>query len=172
MSHKQAVTGNGTIPLGFLVSVPKALRILLVHKIRDTRFQLFLLRWACAFFGVLLLGIWAFALWPMFLAAVAFAFGIGLYTFLFCIGVGDILLIFAFEDESFFETATGCHALDIFEDTEPSLPQPPDLVRDSGERRVSRFGRLAKKRFRLSSAKRFSSRPRAYPGLSDRRTGR
>jgi hypothetical protein len=172
MSHKQAVTGNGTIPLGFLVSVPKALCILLVHKIRDTRFQLFLLRWASAFFGVLLLGIWAFALWPMFLAAVAFAFGIGLYTFLFCIGVGDILLIFAFEDESFFETATGCHALDIFEDTEPSLPQPPDLVRDSGERRVSRFGRLAKKRFRLSSAKRFSSRPRAYPGLSDRRTGR
>jgi hypothetical protein len=172
MSHKQAVTGNGTVPLGFLVSAPKALGILLVHKIRETRFQLFLLRWACAFFAVLGLGIWAFALWPMFLAAVAFAFGIGLYSFLFCIGVGDILLKFAFEDGSFFEMATGCHALYIFEDTEPSLPQPPDSVCGSGERRASRFGRLAKKRFCLPSVRRFPSRPRTHPSLSDRRTGR
>ena len=60
----------------------------------------------------------------MFLAGVASALGIGLYAFLFWLGVGDILLKFALEDGSFFEVATGCHALDIFEDTEPSLPQP------------------------------------------------
>ena len=171
MSHKQAVTGNGTVPLGFLVSVPQALGILSVHKIRETRFQLFIFRWACAFFAVLGLGIWAFAVWPMFPAAAAFAFGIGLYTFLFCIGVGDILLIFAFEDGAFFEIATGFHALDIFEDTEPSLRQPPDLVCGFGERRASRFGRLAKKRFCLPSVRRFPSRPRTHHGLSDRRTG-
>jgi hypothetical protein len=172
MSHKQAVTGSGTVPLGFLVSVPKALGVLLVHKIRETRFQLFLLTWACAFFAVLGLGIWAFTLWPMFLAGIASALGIGLYTFLFCIGVGDILLIFAFEDGSFFKMATGCHALDIFEDTEPSLSQPPDSVCGSGERLASRFGRLAKNRFCLPTVRRFPSRPRTHPGLSNRRTGR
>jgi hypothetical protein len=35
-----------------------------------------------------------------------------------CVGSGDILLIFALEDERFFELATRCHALSIFEDTE------------------------------------------------------
>jgi hypothetical protein len=176
LSHKQVVTGNWTVPLGFLISVPKALRILLIHKIRDTRFQLFLVRCVCAFFAVLSLGIWAFNLLPMFLAVVVSALGIGLYTFLFYIGVGDILLIFAFEDGPFFEMATGCQALNIFEDTEPSLPQPPDLVCGSGKRRASRFDRLAKKRFCLPSVRRFPSRPRTHPGthpgLSDRRTGR
>jgi hypothetical protein len=107
-----------------------------------------------------------------FLAVVVFVLGICLYTLLFCIGVGDILLIFALEDGLFFEVASGCHALDIFEDTEPSLPQPPDSVCGSGERRISRFGRPAKKRFRLPSVKRFPPRPRTRPSLSDRRTGR
>jgi hypothetical protein len=172
MSHKQVITGKGTVPLGFLISVPKALRILLVHKIREPRLQLFLVRWACTFFAVLGLGIWAFNLLPMFLVVVVGALGIGLCALLFCIGVGDILLIFALEDGSFFEMATGCHALYIFEDTEPSLPQPPDSVCGSGERRASRFGRLAKKRFCLPSVRRFPSRPRTHPSLSDRRTGR
>jgi hypothetical protein len=171
ISHKQVVAAYGTVPLGFLISVPKALRILLVHKIRDTRFQLFLVRWACIFFAVLGLGIWAFNLLPIFLAVVVFVLGICLYSLLFCIGVGDILLIFALEDGLFFEVASECHALDIFEDTEPSLPQPPDSVCGSGERRISRFGRPAKKRFRLPSVRRFPSRPRTRPSLSDRRTG-
>ena len=172
MSHKQVVTDDGTVPLGFLISEPKALRILLVHKIRDTRLQLFLFRWASAFFALLGLGIWAFNLLPIFLALVVFALGIGLYALLFCIGVGDIFLIFALEDGSFFEMATGCHALDIFEDTEHTLPQPPHLICGSGEGRVSRSGRLAKKRFRLPSVRRFPSRPRTSRGLSERRTGR
>jgi hypothetical protein len=41
-----------------------------------------------------------------------------------CIGAGDILLDFALEYERFFELATRCRALSIFEDTEFSLPQP------------------------------------------------
>jgi hypothetical protein len=172
MSHKQVITGKGTVPLGFLISVPKALRILLVHKIREPRLQLFLVRWACTFFAVLGLGIWAFNLLPMFLVVVVGALGIGLCALLFCIGVGDILLIFAFEDGSFFEMAIGCHALDIFEDTETSLPRPPDSVSGSGKLRVTRFGRLARKRFRLSSVRRFPPGPRTRPNLSERRTGR
>jgi hypothetical protein len=172
MSHQQVIAADGTVPLGFLISVPKALRILLVQKIRDTRFQLFLVRWTCTFFAVLGLGIWTFNLLPMFLAVVVCALGIGVFALLFCIGVGDILLIFAFEDGSFFEMVTGCHALDIFEDTEPSPPQPPHSVCGSGKGRVSRFGRLAKKRFRLPLVRRFPSRPRTRPGLSERRPGR
>jgi hypothetical protein len=171
MFHRQVITGDGTTSLGFLISVPKALRILLVQKIRDTRLQLFLIRWACTFFAVLGLGIWAFNLLPMFLAVVVCALGIGLCTLLFYIEVGDILLIFAFEDGSFFEMATGCHALDIFEDTEPYLPQPSNSVFGSGQGRVSRFGRLTKKRFCLPSV-RFPYRPRTLPGLSERRSRR
>jgi hypothetical protein len=40
-----------------------------------------------------------------------------------CIDAGDILLDFAREDERFFELATRCHALSIFEDREFSPPQ-------------------------------------------------
>jgi hypothetical protein len=172
MSHNQVVTANTTVPLSFLISVPKALRVLLVHKIRDTRLQLFLVRWACGFFCVLGLGIWAFNLWPMFLAGIVFALGICFCASLLWLGVGDLLLKFTLEDGSFFKVATGCRALDICEDREPSLPQPRDSVCGSGEGRVSRFGRLAKKRFRLPSGRRFPSRPRTSAGLSDRRTGR
>ena len=57
MSHKQVITAYGAVPLGFLISMPKALRILLVHKILDTRLQLFLVKWACSFFAVLGVGI-------------------------------------------------------------------------------------------------------------------
>jgi hypothetical protein len=172
MSHKQVITAYGTVPLGFLISVPKALRVLSVYKIRDTRFQLFLVRWAATLFAVLGLSIWAFHLLPMFLAVVVCALGICFYAFLFWLGVGDILLKFVLEDGSFFEVATGCHALEIFEDTEPLLPQPRDSVLGSGERRLSRFGCLAKMRFRLPSARRFPTRPRTSPGLNDRRTRR
>ena len=171
MSHKQVITAYGAVPLGFLISMPKALRILLVHKILDTRLQLFLVKWACSFFAVLGVGICGFSLLPMFLFVVVFALGISFFALLLWLGLGDIFLRFALEDRCFFELATGCHALDIFEDTEPSLRQPPDLVCGFGERRASRFGRLAKKRFCLPSVRRFPSRPRTHHGLSDRRTG-
>jgi hypothetical protein len=169
-SHKQVITAYGTVPLGFLISVPKALRVLLVYKIRDTRFQLFLVKWACTCIAVLGLGIWALNLLPMFLAVVVFALAFCFYALLLWLGIGDILLKFALEDGSFFEMAIGCHALSIFEDTEPSLPKPRDLVRGPGERRVSKFGGFAKRQFRPPLGKRFSSRRRTStdPGLSDK----
>jgi hypothetical protein len=172
MSHRQVIISDGTVPGGFLISVPKALRVLLVYKIGDTRLQLFFVGWASTFFAVLGLGIWAFNLLPMFLMVVVLALGIFLYTLLFWLGVGDILLKFAFQDRSFFEVATGCQALDIFEETEPSPPHPRDPVGGSGNRRVSRFDCLAKKRFRLPSIRRFPSRPRSIPSLSERRRRR
>ena len=115
--------------------MPKALRILLVHKILDTRFQLFLVKWACSFFAILGVGICGFSLLPMFLSVVLFALGISLFALLLWLEVGDIFLRFALEDRCFFELATGCHALDIFEDTEPSSFQPDNLsaVPESGE---------------------------------------
>jgi hypothetical protein len=166
MSHEQVISAYGTVPLGFLISVPKALRILLVRKILDTRFQLFLVKWACSFFAVLSVGICGFSLLPMFLSVVAFALGISLFALLLWLEVGDIFLRFALEDGCFFELATGCYALDIFEDTEPSPLQPDNLDCGSGEWR--RFGRSTKKRFRSHPAWRFSSRPRTSPSLSDR----
>jgi hypothetical protein len=172
MSHKQVISAYGTVPFGFLISIPKAVRILLVHRILETSFQLFLVKWACILFAVLALSICAFNLLPMFLAVVVFALGICLYALLLWLGVGDIFLKFALEDGWFFELSTGCHALTICEDTEPSLPQPGDSVCGSGVRRVSRFRRLAKRRFRPPSAWRFPSRPRTSLGLSDTRTGR
>jgi hypothetical protein len=172
MSHKQVITAYGAVPLGFLISMPKALRILLVHKILDTRFQLFLVKWACSFFAILGVGICGFSLLPMFLFVVVFALGISFFALLLWLGLGDIFLRFALEDRCFFELATGCHALDIFEDTEPSPFQPGNLVCGSEEWRVSRFGRLTKRRFRPHPAWRFPSRPRTSPGLSDTRTGR
>ena len=61
---------------------------------------------------------------PMFLALGVVAEGVFLLFLMLCIGAGDILLDFALEDEQFFELATRCHALSIFEDTEFSIPQP------------------------------------------------
>ena len=49
MSHKQVISAYGNVPFGFLISIPKAVRILLVHRILETSFQLFLVKWACIF---------------------------------------------------------------------------------------------------------------------------
>ena len=50
--------------------------------------------------------------------------GVFLFLFVLCIDAGDILLDFALEDERFFDLATRCHALSIFEETEVFLHQP------------------------------------------------
>jgi hypothetical protein len=123
MSHDQFIVAYETVPLGFLISTPKTLRILLVHKIRDTKFQMLLFNWTCTLFAVLGAGIYGFSLMPMFLAVGVVAEGVFLLFLLLCIGAGDILLDFALEDERFFELATRCYALSIFEDTEFALPQ-------------------------------------------------
>ena len=57
MSHGQFIFAYETVALGILISTPKTLRILLVHKIRETRFQLLLFNWACTLFAVLGAGI-------------------------------------------------------------------------------------------------------------------
>jgi hypothetical protein len=126
MSHRQFTIAYETVPLGLLISTPKTLRILLIHKIRETRFQLLLFNWACTLLAVLGAGICGFSLMPMFLAVGVIAEGVFLFFLVLCIGAGDILLDFALEDERFFELAKRCHALSIFEDTEFALRQPVD----------------------------------------------
>ena len=113
-----------TGPLGYLVSTPKALRILLTQKIRDARFQHLLAKWTCillAFIGVAICG---FLLIPTFWAVGAVAPAIFLFALFISIGAGDLFLQFALEDERFFEMATKSHALSVFEDHDQALPQP------------------------------------------------
>ena len=123
MSHGQFIDAYETEPLGFLISTPKTLRILLVHKIRDTRFQLLLFNWTCGILALVGAGICGFTFMPMLLAVGVVAEGVFFFLFLLCIDAGDILLDLAREDEDFFEVATRCHALGIFEDTEFAPPQ-------------------------------------------------
>ena len=118
MSHGQFIVAYETVPLGFLISTPKTLRILLVHKIRESRFQSLLFNWACTLLALLGAGICGFSFMPMFLAVGVVAEGVFLFFLVLCIDAGDILLDFALEDERFFELAIRCHALSIFEDTE------------------------------------------------------
>jgi hypothetical protein len=123
MSHGQFIVAYETVPLGFLISTPKALRILLVHKIREPRFQLLLFNWACTLLALLGAGICGFSFMPMFLAVGVVAEGFFLFFLVLFIDAGDILLDFAPQDERFFELAIRCHALGIFEDTEFAPPQ-------------------------------------------------
>ena len=118
MSHNQFISAHQIGPFGFLISTPKTLRILLVHKIRETRFQLLLFNWACTLLALLGAGICGFSFMPMLLAVGVVAEGIFLFFLVLCIGAGDILLDFALEDARFFELATRCHALSIFEVTD------------------------------------------------------
>jgi hypothetical protein len=123
MSHGQFIVAYETVPLGFLISTPKTLRILLVHKIRDTRFQVLLFNWICSILALAGAGVFGFSFMPMLLAVGVVAEGVFFFFFVLCIDAGDILLDFVREDEGFFELATRCHALGIFEDTEFAPPQ-------------------------------------------------
>jgi hypothetical protein len=123
MPHKMFIFAYETGPLGYLVSTRKALSILLAHKLRDGRLQLFLLKWACALLAAMAAGICGFNLMPMFLATGVVAPAICLIALLLWLGAGDIFLKFALEDERFYNLATKSHALNVFEDTELSLTQ-------------------------------------------------
>ena len=112
-----------TGPLGYLISTRKALCMLLALKIRDSRLQLFLIKWSGALLGVVLAGSCGLMLMPMFLAVGVFAQGVCLFALLVWFGAGDIFLKFALEDERFYNLATAGHALSVFEDTEFSTPQ-------------------------------------------------
>jgi hypothetical protein len=123
MPHKMFIFAYETGPLGYLVSTRKALSILLAHKIRDARLQLFLLKWAGALLAAMAAGICGFNLMPI-LATGVFAPAVCLIALLLWLGAGDIFLKFALEDERFYNLATKSHALNVFEDNDLSLPQP------------------------------------------------
>ena len=123
MIRSNLLSDQETGPLSYLVSTPKALRILLTHKIRDGRFQHLLAQWACIFLSLVGIGICAFFLVPTFWA-VAFAPVFFLFTLLLSVGAGDLFLKFALEDSRFFEMATQSDALCVFKEDERSLPQP------------------------------------------------
>lgn len=124
MPYKNFIFAYEAGPLGYLISTRKALAVLLAHKIRDARLQLFLFKWAAALLVILGAGICGFSLMPMFLATGIFAPAICFFALLLWLGAGDIFLKFALEDERFYELATSSHALNVFEDKDLSLPQP------------------------------------------------
>ncbi len=126
MSHKLFVSGYQTGPLGYLISSPKALRLLLSYKLPDVKLQFFLLKWAGALLAILGGAVCGFNLMPTFLAWGVVVQGICLFLFLLWLSADDIFLSFALEDEGFYKVATQSHALDLFEDTEYSLPQPAE----------------------------------------------
>jgi hypothetical protein len=124
MPHKVFIFAYETAPLGYLVSTRKALSILLAHKLQDARLQLFLLKWACALLALVGAGICGFNLMPMFLVTGVFGPAACLIALLLWLGAGDIFLKLALEDERFYNLATQSRALNVFEDTDLSLPQP------------------------------------------------
>ena len=81
MPHKKFVLAYCNGPLGCLINTRKALGILLVHKIHDSRFRLFLLKWIAALVLLLGAGIRGFNLMPIFLALGLFSATISLCAF-------------------------------------------------------------------------------------------
>jgi hypothetical protein len=123
MPHKMFVLAYNNGPLGYLIAIPKAVRILLNHKIRDSRVQFFLIQWSGALLVILGAAMCGFTLMPRLLAAGVFAPGMCLFAFLVWLAAGDIFLKFALEDEGFYDLATESHALSVFVDTD-QLPSP------------------------------------------------
>jgi hypothetical protein len=135
MPHEIFISAYKTGPLGYLISTRKALCILLVHKICDSRLQKFLLKWAGALLTILAAGVCGFHLLPISWATGIFAQGVSLFVLLLWLGAGDIFLKFALEDERFYKLATESRALSVFEDTEFSTLQPGQRP----ERRLESF---------------------------------
>ena len=123
MPHKMFIFAYKTGPLGYLISTRKALGVLLAHKIRDSRLQMFLLKWAGVLLAILGAGICGFNLMPRFFATGILAQGICLVALCLWLGADDIFLKFALEDERFYNLATESRALSVFEDTDYSMPQ-------------------------------------------------
>jgi hypothetical protein len=124
MPHKKFVLAycNGT--LGCLINTRKALAILLVHKIRDSRFRLFLLKWIAALVLILGIAIRGSNLMPILLAWGLISATILLCAFLFWFSSEDLFLKFVLEDEGFYNLAIQSRALNVFDDTEFVHPRP------------------------------------------------
>jgi hypothetical protein len=125
MLRRNLITLPPKSPLGYLVNTPRALHILLTHKLRDVRFQLLLTRSVCLLLLIIGFGVCGFFLVPTFWAVSAVAPVMLLFALFLSIGAGNLFLQFALEDERFFDVATRSHALSVFQDTDQSLPQPP-----------------------------------------------
>ena len=124
MPHQRFVFAYETGPLSYLISTRKALRILLVHKIRDARLQRLLSQWTCGLLALIGVAVCGFCLVPTFWAVGAFAQGVCLFALFITLGASNLFLQLALEDERFFEMATKNHALRVFEDNDRFLPQP------------------------------------------------
>jgi hypothetical protein len=118
MPHKMFVLAYQNGPLGYLIAIPRALSILLNHKSRDSRVQLFLLHWAGALLVILGAGLCGFSVLPTLIAAEVFAPVTCFFAFLVWLASGDIFLKFALEDEGFYDLATKTHALSVLADTD------------------------------------------------------
>jgi hypothetical protein len=157
MAHQQFILANKTVPLGFLINVARAFRVLMVHKIRDDRFQSLLAKGACTLVAPLAAAYVGLNAMPMLLAVGVSALGAYLFAALLWLEAGDILLEFALEDERFFELMTGCRALTIVEDRELSLPrlnlyENVLALQDDGER-LNRLDGGQRKRFASAQRK-------------------
>jgi hypothetical protein len=124
MAPEYFVLADETVSPCFMISVPKALRLLKIHKIQDDRFRSFLVKWAYRLLAFLAGAYAGFNLLPIWLAVGGSILGACLFAALLWLEIGDILLEFAREDKRFFQLATACSALSIVENPEPSLPQP------------------------------------------------
>jgi hypothetical protein len=124
MAHKRFVLAYYNGPLACLINTRKALSILLIHKIHDSEFRLFLLKWVAALVLLLGEGLRGFNLMPIFLALVLFSVTIPFCAFLFWLGSEDLFLKFVLEDEEFYNLATQSRALDVFDDTDSTQPGP------------------------------------------------
>ena len=125
MQRRKPIANHPEGPLGYLVNTPKALRILLTHKLRDPRFRRLLDRSICLIVAILGCCVCGFYLVPTFWAVSAFTPLLFLVGLILSIGAGDLFLQFALEDDRFFEVATKSHALSVFKDDDQSLLQPP-----------------------------------------------
>jgi hypothetical protein len=126
MPHKMFVLAHQNCPLGYLIAVPKAVYMLLNHKMRDSRVQYFLVQWVGALLVMLGVGMCGFTLMPTLVAAGIFAPAISFFALIAWLAVGDMFLKFALEDEGFYNLATASHALSVFTDAD-QLPSPEDL---------------------------------------------
>jgi hypothetical protein len=130
MPHKMFVLAHQNCPLGYLITIPKAVYMLLNHKFRDSRVQYFLVKWMGALLVMLGVGMCGFTLMPTLIAAGIFAPAACFFTFLVWFAAGDIFLKFALEDEGFYNLATASHALSVFADVD-QLPSPEDLSQEA-----------------------------------------
>jgi hypothetical protein len=124
MPHKRFVLAYSNGPFSCLINTGKALDILLVHKVHDSRIQLFLLKWVAALVLLLGAGICGFHLMSIFLAVSLFSTSISFCAFLFWLGSEDLFLKLVLEDEEFYNLATQSRALKLFHHSDLTQPQP------------------------------------------------